>query len=244
MATVEIVEMGPRDGLQNEARIIPTDEKVALIDRLSACGYQRIEVASFVSPKWVPQMADGAEVMSQIARTPGVRYTALTPNARGLERALGAGANEVAVFGAASEGFSKANLNATIDESLTRFRPVVRDALAVGVPVRGYVSCVTDCPFDGSTAPEKVAQVSEALLEMGCFEISLGETLGRASVQAVSAMLKAVVPVAGPERLAGHFHDTGGVALANNKGSREDCDPITTTHAPAVRDKWRDARAG
>ncbi len=215
MATVEIVEMGPRDGLQNETRIISTDEKVALIDRLSVCGYQRIEVASFVSPKWVPQMADGAEVMSQIARTPGVRYTALTPNARGLERALDAGVNEVAVFGAASEGFSKANLNATIDESLTRFRPVVRDALAAGVPVRGYVSCVTDCPFDGPTAPEKVAQVSEAFLEMGCFEISLGETLGRASVQAVSAMLKAVVPVAGPERLAGHFHDTGGVALAN-----------------------------
>ena len=215
MAQVEIVEMGPRDGLQNEARIIPTAEKVALIDLLSGCGYQRIEVASFVSPKWVPQMADGAEVLATITRTPGLRYTALTPNSKGLAGALAARVDEVAVFGAASEGFSKANLNATIAESLERFKPVVQDAREAGVPVRGYVSCVTDCPFDGPTDPSNVARVTDALLEMGCFEVSLGETLGRGSVEAVKAMLDKVVPVAAPERLAGHFHDTGGVALAN-----------------------------
>ena len=215
MAQVEIVEMGPRDGLQNEARIIPTAEKVALIDLLSGCGYQRIEVASFVSPKWVPQMADGAEVLAAITRTPGLRYTALTPNSKGLAGALAARVDEVAVFGAASEGFSKANLNATIAESLERFKPVVQDAREAGVPVRGYVSCVTDCPFDGPTNPSNVARVTDALLEMGCFEVSLGETLGRGSVEAVKAMLDKVVPVAAPERLAGHFHDTGGVALAN-----------------------------
>lgn len=212
---VEIVEMGPRDGLQNEARIIPTEGKVALVNLLSGCGYKRIEVASFVSPKWVPQMADGAEVLAGIERVPGVRYTALTPNAKGLAGALAAGADEVAVFGSASEGFSRANLNASIAESLARFGPVVRDARAAGLPVRGYVSCITDCPFDGPTPPEDVARVTDALLEMGCFEVSLGETLGRASVAAVSAMLDAVVPVAGADRLAGHFHDTGAVALEN-----------------------------
>lgn len=215
MERVEIVEMGPRDGLQNEARIIPTEEKIALVDLLSRCGFSRIEVASFVSPKWVPQMADGAQVLAGIARVPGVRYCALTPNAKGLAGALAARADEVAVFGSASEGFSRANLNASIAESLERFAPVVHDALAAGVPVRGYVSCITDCPFDGPTPPQDVARVTEALLEMGCFEVSLGETLGRASVEAVAAMLDAVVPVAGGARLAGHFHDTGGVALDN-----------------------------
>ncbi len=212
---VEIVEMGPRDGLQNEARIISTEDKIALVDRLSACGFSRIEVASFVSPKWVPQMADGAEVLAGITRAPGVRYCALTPNAKGLAGALAAGADEVAVFGSASEGFSRANLNASISESLERFAPVVRGALSGGLRVRGYVSCITDCPFDGPTPPQDVARVTEALLEMGCFEVSLGETLGRASVAAMADMLDAVVPVAGPDRLAGHFHDTGGVALDN-----------------------------
>ncbi len=212
---VEIVEVGPRDGLQNEARIIPTADKIALIDRLSACGFARIEAASFVSPKWVPQMADGAEVMAGIARAPGVAYMALTPNEKGLARALAAGVDAVAVFGAASEGFSRANLNASVAESLARFAPVVAQARAAGVAVRGYVSCVTDCPFDGPTPPDAVARVTEALLEMGCFEVSLGETLGRGRPEAVQAMLDAVVPVAGAERLAGHFHDTGGVALDN-----------------------------
>lgn len=211
----EIFEVGPRDGLQNEKRLIPLHQKIALVNALSRAGFARIEVASFVSPKWVPQMADSAAVLEGVDRTAGVRFSALTPNLRGFEAAMQARADAVAVFASASEGFSRANLNATIDESLARFAPVVAAARAAGVPVRGYVSCIATCPFDGATAPEAVVRVSEALLAMGCDEISLGDTLGRAPPEAIDRVLRAVVPVIGAGKLAGHFHDTGGVALGN-----------------------------
>ncbi len=212
---VEIFEVGPRDGLQNEARDIPVAEKVALVDCLSRAGFSRIEVASFVSPKWVPQMAGSAEVLAGITRADGVRYAALTPNMRGYEDARAAGADEIAVFASASEGFSKANINATIAESLARFEPVLAAARHIDLPVRGYVSCVTDCPYDGPTAPEQVAEVADRLFSMGCYEISLGDTIGQARPDSVARMLLAVrerVPVT---RLAGHFHDTAGRALDN-----------------------------
>ena len=212
---VEIFEVGPRDGLQNEARMIPAAEKIALIDLLSRAGFQRIEVASFVSPKWVPQMADGAEVLAGITRAPGVSYAALAPNMRGFEGAVAAGADEVAIFGSASEGFSQANINCSISESLARFAPVAEAAKVGNVKLRGYVSCVTDCPYDGPTPPEKVAEVTAALLAMGCYEISLGDTIGQGRPETVAAMLRAVLKVAEPGQLAGHFHDTSGRALAN-----------------------------
>ncbi len=212
---VEIFEVGPRDGLQNEKRFIPTPDKIALIDCLSRAGFKRIEVASFVSPKWVPQMADGAEVLAGITRAPGVSYAGLTPNMRGFNGAVAAKADEVAVFGSASEGFSKANINATIAESLERFAPVVEAGRAAGLPVRGYVSCVSDCPYDGLVAPEAVARVSAALYEMGCYEISLGDTIGQGTPERIDAMLKAVCDVVPVEKLAGHYHDTAHRALAN-----------------------------
>lgn len=212
---VEIVEVGPRDGLQNEKGVIATADKIALINLLSTAGFARIEAASFVSPKWVPQMADGADVMAGITRADGVRYMALTPNMQGFERALAARVDQVAVFAAASEGFSRANINATIDESLTRFAPVMAAARDHGVPVRAYVSCVTDCPYDGPVAPDAVAEVAARLLDLGAVEISLGETLGHGTAEAVDAMLTAVVKRVPADLLAGHFHDTGGVALAN-----------------------------
>jgi hydroxymethylglutaryl-CoA lyase len=212
---VEIFEVGPRDGLQNERAHIPTEAKIALIDCLSRAGFRRIEVASFVSPKWVPQMADSGQVLAGIRRAPGVSYAALTPNMTGLERAIAAQADEIAVFGSASEGFSKANINATIDESLERFRPVTEAAREVGLPVRGYISCVTDCPYDGPVAPEAVARVARALDAMGCYEISLGDTIGQGTPGRVAAMLEAVVEVVPADRLAGHFHDTAGRALGN-----------------------------
>ncbi|MEZ5867589.1 MAG: hydroxymethylglutaryl-CoA lyase [Defluviimonas denitrificans] len=216
---VEIVEMGPRDGLQNEKRIIPTAEKIALVDLLSRAGFRRIEVASFVSPKWVPQMADSAEVLAGIARAPGVRYAALTPNMKGYEGARAAKADEVAIFASASEGFSKANLNATIAESLDRFRPVAEAAQADGIPVRGYVSVVTDCPYDGPVAPGAVARVTAALRDMGCYEVSLGDTIGQGRPETVDKMLTAVLGEMPAERLAGHYHDTAGRALANIEAS-------------------------
>lgn len=212
---VEIVEMGPRDGLQNEKRIIPTADKIALVNLLSRAGFRRIEAASFVSPKWVPQMADSAEVMAGITRASGIRYMALTPNMRGYEAAKAAGADEVAVFASASEGFSKANLNATIAESLDRFRPVAEAAKADGIPVRGYVSVVTDCPYDGPVAPASVARVTAALRDMGCHEVSLGDTIGQGRPETVDAMLAAVLEEMPAERLAGHYHDTAGRALVN-----------------------------
>jgi hydroxymethylglutaryl-CoA lyase len=212
---VEIFEVGPRDGLQNEARMIPAAEKIALVDALSAAGFARIEVAAFVSPKWVPQMADGAEVLAGIARAPGVRYAALVPNMKGFEAAVAAGVDEIAVFGAASEGFSRANINASIAESLDRFRPVVAAARAVDLPVRGYVSCVTDCPYDGPVAPGAVARVADALFAMGCYEISLGDTIGAGTPDTIARMVMAVRDAVPVGRLAGHYHDTGGRALQN-----------------------------
>lgn len=212
---VEIFEVGPRDGLQNEARMIPVADKIALVDLLSDAGFRRIEVASFVSPKWVPQMADGAEVLAGISRAAGVSYAALTPNMKGFERAVAAKADEIAIFGSASEGFSRANINASIAESLERFAPVADAALAAGLPVRGYLSCVLECPYDGPTLPGQVAYVAGKLLAMGCYEISLGDTIGRGTPEAVAAMLSAVLDVVPAERLAGHFHDTAGRALDN-----------------------------
>ncbi|KIC39503.1 hydroxymethylglutaryl-CoA lyase [Leisingera sp. ANG-M7] len=215
----EIFEVGPRDGLQNEKREIPVAEKVALTDCLSRAGFKRIEVASFVSPKWVPQMAGSAEVLAGITRAPGVRYAALTPNMRGYEDAVAAKADEIAVFASASEGFSKANINATIEESITRFLPILEAAREIGLPVRGYVSCVTDCPFDGATPPGKVAEVAERLFSLGCYEISLGDTIGQGTPEAITAMLKAVTARVPAAQLAGHYHDTAGRALDNIEAS-------------------------
>jgi hydroxymethylglutaryl-CoA lyase len=212
---VTLVEVGPRDGLQNETRIIPTADKIALVDRLTACGLTRIEVASFVSPKWVPQMADGAAVLAGIKRGPGVTYAALTPNLQGYAAARAAQADEVAIFASASETFSKRNINATITESLARFAPLAGAARADGIALRGYVSCVTDCPFEGEVAPARVAEVTARLFDLGCHEVSLGDTIGRGTPGRVAAMLDAVLAVAPAGRLAGHFHDTGGQALAN-----------------------------
>ncbi|QFQ88198.1 hydroxymethylglutaryl-CoA lyase [Paracoccus kondratievae] len=215
MPQVEIFEVGPRDGLQNEKRQIPAADKIVLVDLLSGAGFRRIEVTSFVPPKWVPQMADAAEVMAGITRHAGIRYAVLTPNLRGYEAARAAGADEVAIFASASEGFSRANLNASIDESLERFAAVAEAAQADGVPVRGYVSVVTDCPFDGPVPPANVARVAAALRDLGCYEISLGDTIGQGRPETVDAMLGAVLNELPPERLAGHFHDTAGRALDN-----------------------------
>ncbi|MHC9234092.1 hydroxymethylglutaryl-CoA lyase [Pseudooceanicola sp. 502str34] len=219
MDRIEIFEVGPRDGLQNEKQYIPVAEKVALVNCLSRAGFRRIECASFVSPKWVPQMAGSAEVLAGIARAPGVSYAALTPNMRGFEEAVAAGADEVAIFGAASEGFSRANINASIDESLARFAPVAEAAQARGVPLRGYISCVTDCPYDGPVAPASVARVAAALRDMGCYEISLGDTIGQGTPQTIRAMLEAVLAEVPAARLAGHYHDTAGRALENIEAS-------------------------
>ncbi len=218
---VEIFEVGPRDGLQNESRIIPTEDKVTLVDKLSVVGFKRIEVASFVSPKWVPQMADSAEVLAGITRAKGVTYAALSPNLKGLERAIAANADEVAIFASASEGFSKANINATIAESLDRFAPVAEAAKSAGIKVRGYVSCVTDCPFDGKVAPENVLRVTNALRDLGCYEISLGDTIGKGTPDTIRAMLECVLADVPAQELAGHYHDTHGTALDNIEASVE-----------------------
>ncbi|MGH1445606.1 MAG: hydroxymethylglutaryl-CoA lyase [Cognatishimia sp.] len=218
---VEIFEVGPRDGLQNEKQLIETEDKISLVDCLSGAGFKRIEVASFVSPKWVPQMADSANVLAGITRGAGISYAALTPNMKGLERAIEAGADEIAIFGSASEGFSKANINATIAESLERFAPVVEEAHSVGLPVRGYVSCVTDCPYDGATDPAQVAHVVRALNDFNCYEISLGDTIGQATSESIRAMLEAVLQEVPAEKLAGHYHDTAGRALENIEVSLE-----------------------
>jgi hydroxymethylglutaryl-CoA lyase len=212
---VEIFEVGPRDGLQNEPRDIPAQDKIALVDCLSRAGFSRIEIASFVSPERVPQMAGSGEVLSGIKRTDGIRYAALVPNMRGYEDALAAGVDEIAVFASASEGFSKANINASIDESIVRFEPILEAARHIDLPVRGYVSCVTDCPYDGPTPPEKVAEVADRLFGLGCYEISLGDTLGRGTPDSIVRMLLAVREAVPVTRLAGHYHDTGGHALDN-----------------------------
>lgn len=212
---VRMVEVGPRDGLQNEKSMVPTAVKVELVNRLSDAGLSVVEAASFVSPKWVPQMGDSAEVLAGITRKPGVRYAALTPNLKGLEGALAAKADEVAVFGAASESFSQKNINCSIAESLDRFAPVMEQAKAAGVPVRGYVSCVLGCPYEGEIAPKAVADVAERLFAMGCYEISLGDTIGTGTPTKAQLMIAAVAERVPVDKIAVHFHDTYGQALAN-----------------------------
>ena len=214
-ARVRIVEVGPRDGLQNEKALIPTADKIELIDRLSATGLQSIEATSFVSPKWVPQLADAAEVFGGITRRPGVHYPVLVPNLQGYERARAVGVDEVAVFTAASEAFNRKNINAGIDESLARFAPVIERARAVGVAVRGYVSTVLGCPYQGEVPVADVVRVARELHLMGCYEISLGDTIGVGTPAKARAMLRAVAEAVPMPALAIHFHDTYGQALAN-----------------------------
>jgi hydroxymethylglutaryl-CoA lyase len=212
---VRIVEVGPRDGLQNESGVVTAAVKIELINRLADAGLPAIEATAFVSPKWVPQMADNAEVMAGIRRKPGVAYPVLVPNLKGFEAALAAGAEEVAVFAAASEAFSRKNINCSIAESLARFEPVVRAAQQHGIRVRGYISCVAGCPYQGAVAPAAVAEVAAQLYRMGCYEISLGDTIGVGTPGKIQAMLSAVATAVPMEKLAVHFHDTYGQALAN-----------------------------
>ena len=223
---VRLVEVGPRDGLQNEAVPVTAETKIELVRRLAATGLDTIEATAFVSPKWVPQMADADAVMSALsaartAGTPSPRYSVLTPNLRGFERALAAGADEVAVFAAASESFSQRNINCSIAESLDRFAPVLQAAAAANVPVRGYVSCVVGCPYEGAVAPAAVADVAHRLADLGCHEISLGDTIGTGHPDSIRHMLEAVLARVPADRLAGHYHDTWGMAIANIVASLE-----------------------
>lgn len=211
---VNIVEVGPRDGLQNESPV-STRTKIRLIDLLSDTGLSHIEAGSFVSPKWVPQMADSKEVMQNITRRASVTYSALTPNLQGLEQALDAGANQVAIFTSTSEGFCQHNINCSIAESLKRFEPLMVQADKYHIPVRGYLSCVVDCPYDGATSTTQVANISQALIELGCYEVSLGDTIGTGTPNRVKEMLESVLASIPSQRLAVHFHDTWGQALAN-----------------------------
>jgi hydroxymethylglutaryl-CoA lyase len=213
--SVKIVEVGPRDGLQNEQGLVPLAAKISLVEQLADAGCSVIETGSFVSPKWVPQMADSAAVFQQIKRKNNVRYTALTPNLRGLEAAIEAQADEIAIFGAASEAFSQKNINCSIAESLERFLPVIELAQKHQLPVRGYVSCVLGCPYEGHIAPEKVALVSKQLIDMGCYEVSLGDTIGVGTPVKTQQMLNTVLNIIPENKLAVHFHDTYGQALAN-----------------------------
>ncbi|MCC5858268.1 MAG: hydroxymethylglutaryl-CoA lyase [Ectothiorhodospiraceae bacterium] len=213
--SVKIVEVGARDGLQNEPKTIPTEVKLELIHRLADAGLPTVEATAFVSPKWVPQMADHASVLQGIQRQPGISYPVLTPNIKGYENAVAAGAREVAVFGAASESFSRKNINCSIDESLERFAPIMERAATDGVRVRGYVSCVLGCPYEGEIAPATVAHVAETLYTMGCYEISLGDTIGVGTPLKAQRMVEAVAARVPMEKLAAHFHDTYGQALAN-----------------------------
>ncbi|HEY9382952.1 MAG TPA: hydroxymethylglutaryl-CoA lyase [Gemmatimonadales bacterium] len=209
---IRLVEVGPRDGLQNEARFVPTEVKVAFVDALSQCGFDEIEVSSFVHPRWVPQLADAEAVFGSITRRPGITYMALVPNAAGLERAQAARADKVAVFTAASETFSRKNSNASIAQSIERFRPVLAHA---GRPVRGYISTAFHCPYEGPIAPARVLAVARTLLELGCDELSLGDTIGKAIPAEVTRLLELLLPECPPARLALHFHDTYGQALDN-----------------------------
>ena len=220
-SNVTLFEMSPRDGLQNEARAIATADKIKLVNLLGDCGFSKIEVASFVSPKWVPQMADGAAVLAGITRREGVSYAALTPNMRGLDAAIAAGADEVAIFASASEGFSQHNINCSIAQSLERFAPMLPVIRNHGLPLRAYVSCVTDCPYDGPTAPSQVADVAAKLYAMGAYEVSLGDTIGAGSPDSIDAMLRAVCDVVPAAALAGHYHDTHARALDNIRASLE-----------------------
>jgi hydroxymethylglutaryl-CoA lyase len=210
-----IVEVGPRDGLQNEKGVISTDNKVELIRLLAKTGLRRLEATAFVSAKWVPQMADHDQVMRRAIRKEGLRLSALVPNEKGALAAIEAGAQELAVFASASESFAMKNTNCTIADSIERFIPVLALAKAYGMPVRGYVSCAVDCPYEGSIAPVAVAQVSERLAQIGCTEIAVADTIGRATPERVDAMLHSVLNIIPPRQLACHFHDTGGMALAN-----------------------------
>lgn len=212
---VRMFEVGPRDGLQNERATVPTAVKVELIDRLSEAGLPAVEVGSFVSPKWVPQMADTGAVLAAIRKREGVTYPVLTPNMKGFEAALAAGAAEVAIFGAASEAFSRKNINCSIAESLERFSPVAEAAHRHGIRVRGYVSCVLGCPYEGEVSPQAVAEVSERLFRMGCYEVSLGDTIGVGTPVRAQAMIEAVARVVPRDKIGVHFHDTYGQALAN-----------------------------
>jgi hydroxymethylglutaryl-CoA lyase len=213
--SVRVVEVGPRDGLQNEQSALEAADKIALVDRLSKAGFQHIEVGSFVSPKWVPKMADSADVFSGVQRKSGVRYAALTPNMKGFEGALSAGADEIVVFAAASESFSQKNINCSIEESIQRFEPVMAAAKEKGLPIRGYVSCVVGCPYEGEINPAKVAEVSARLISLGCYEVSLGDTTGVGTPATINKMLSVVMEQVPVEKLAMHCHDTYGQALAN-----------------------------
>jgi hydroxymethylglutaryl-CoA lyase len=212
---VTVVEVGPRDGLQNEAVLVPTAAKIEFIDRLSAARLPVIEVSAFVSPKWVPQMADAADVFAGIRRTPGTRYTALVPNLAGLDRAIAAGVTEIAVFAASSETFSRKNLNQSIDDSLTTYQAVCDRALAAGLRVRGYLSTAFGCPFEGAVAPSQVAAIAERLIDLGVFEVAVSDTIGIAHPGQVPVVLDAVLARVAADRVALHFHDTRGTALAN-----------------------------
>ena len=212
---VKIVEVGPRDGLQNEKTLIDVDDKMTLINLLADTGLSYVESGSFVSPKWVPQMATSSEIFSRLNKKSDVTYAALTPNMKGFEAAMAVNVDEVAIFGAASESFSQKNINCSIAESLERFAPVVEAAKAQNIRVRGYVSCVVGCPYEGDIEPQAVAKVAKTLFDMGCYEISLGDTIGVGTPASVSAMLDAVLAVVPAEHLAVHFHDTYGQALTN-----------------------------
>ncbi|WP_444634257.1 hydroxymethylglutaryl-CoA lyase [Cupriavidus oxalaticus] len=218
---VKVVEVGPRDGLQNEKSLIPTETKVALIDQLTDAGFPNIEVASFVSPKWVPQMADGAQVMAAIRRRPGTIYSALTPNMKGLEGALAAGADEVVIFGAASEAFSQKNINCSIAESMARFEPVAAAAKAKGVRLRASVSCALGCPYQGEVPIDAVVDVVRRMRELGCDEIDIADTIGVGTPDKVKAVMLAAATEFPLAQLSGHFHDTYGHALANVEASLE-----------------------
>jgi len=218
---VNVVEVGPRDGLQNEKATIPTETKVEFITALSDAGLRTIEAGAFVHPKWVPQMADSAEVYRLIPKDPGVEYPVLVPNLKGLERALEAGVRTIAIFTAASETFNKRNINMTIDESFETYTPVVRRALDEGLRVRGYVSCALGCPYEGAIEPEKVLEVSARLLDLGCYEVSIGDTIGVGTPLQVQGLIGLMLQVIHESHLAMHFHDTRGVALANTLAALE-----------------------
>jgi hydroxymethylglutaryl-CoA lyase len=212
---VKIVEVGPRDGLQNEKQVVPTDIKIELINRLAEAGVSVIEATSFVSPKWVPQMGDNTAVLQGITKHNATVYPVLTPNLQGFDAAIQAGATEVAIFAAASESFSRKNINCSIAESLKRFEPILSSASALEIPVRGYVSCVVGCPYEGAVAPEQAASVAKTLFNMGCYEVSLGDTIGVGNPASISQLIEACarqIPIA---QLAGHYHDTYGMAIAN-----------------------------
>ena len=212
---VTLVEVGPRDGLQNESAIVPTARKIAFVDQLAAAGLRAIEVSAFVSPKWVPQMADAAEVFAAIARREGVRYSALVPNRAGLDRALAAGVRDIAIFAAASETFSRKNINQTIDESFSTYRQVADDAMRAGLRVRAYLSTSFGCPFEGEVAPERVVDLTERLLQLGAYEVAVSDTIGIAHPGQVARLLERLLARVPVGQVALHFHDTRGTALAN-----------------------------